>query len=211
MWTNHCSVSREAVLRGSLLTQPRGFKGVGVVPISPHPHDPLAAHRPYARESLVYDETTLPTSSAHPDAGNHLVTGLDQVLDLEVDPLERFEPGHPRVSNLLEPTPRPPVASHSMSASYSLRNACQSRRCCASTTARTTFAFSCDIARAVSRSLSLPRVKGVAAPLAAAHVDTEDESRVRVRLLEQAGVLVAFSVLSARSRSPPRPRDKHRP
>jgi hypothetical protein len=38
-----------------------------------------------------------------------------------------------------------------------------------------------------------------------------NESRVRVRLLEQAGVLVAFSVLSARSRSPLRPRDEHRP
>jgi hypothetical protein len=49
----------------------------------------------------------------------------------------------------------PEASSHSMSGSYSLRNACQSRRRCASTTARTTLAFSCDIARAVSRSLGL--------------------------------------------------------
>jgi hypothetical protein len=87
----------QASLRGALLAQPGGFKGVARFPIPAHPHDPLAAHGPHAGKSLVYDDTALPTSSSRPDEGNHLV----------------------------------------------------------STTARTTLAFSCDIARAVSRSLAL--------------------------------------------------------
>jgi hypothetical protein len=105
----------QASLRGALLAQPGGFKGVARFPIPAHPHDPLAAHGPHAGKSLVYDDTALPTSSSRPDEGNHLVADIDEFLDLEVNVLESLEPRHPRLSNLLEPASPPPVPPQSRS------------------------------------------------------------------------------------------------
>jgi hypothetical protein len=83
-WSDNGRVASASRARTSgeraLLSQSHGFKGVGIVPISPHPHDPPAAHCPHA---LVYDQTTPPTPSARPDEGNHLVTGLHRSSTLK--------------------------------------------------------------------------------------------------------------------------------
>ncbi len=96
-----------------LLRQPDGFQGVRVVPISPHPHDPAAVHRPHGGNALVHDEATLSASAADPEEGDHVIAGIDYLLDVGFNLLERLEPPRDGVSDVLEATSGAPVAPKS--------------------------------------------------------------------------------------------------
>jgi hypothetical protein len=117
-----------------LLRQPHGFEGLGPVSITPHSRDPATAQAPDDRDPLVYKETALPATPAHPDGGDHLVSRLENALDVEVDLLKGFEPGNPGVSDSLESTARPPVTPQSRNVVpldfrvVQIGEGCQSRR-----------------------------------------------------------------------------------
>src|SRR5215218_4394207 len=98
----------------SLLPQPGGFEGLGSLPIGPDPGDSAAAHGPNQCDALVHGKTAAPTPATDPVGGKHVVPGLeDAPLEIEVDLLERLEPGQKAASNIVEPATRSPVAPQS--------------------------------------------------------------------------------------------------